>query len=148
MTGEQKNLNGKKHKVSALHSMRTKIMLLVQIGALCACIMVLQMTVPKAEGELTQLTQNSLLSLAKAYAVGMETEIAQMEQLDREMTYEDYAGILAEAKVEGVESSYAYMVSPDGTMLYHPTESKVGQPVENAVVKDVVAQIGAGVPPW
>lgn len=147
MTGEQKNLNGKKHKVSALHSMRTKIMLLVQIGALCACIMVLQMTVPKAEGELTQLTQNSLLSLAKAYAVGMETEIAQMEQLDREMTYEDYAGILAEAKVEGVESSYAYMVSPDGTMLYHPTESKVGQPVENAVVKDVVAQIGAGVTP-
>lgn len=136
-----------KHRVSVLHSMRMKIMLLVQIGALCSCLMVLQMTVPRAEEELTTLTQNSLLSLAKAYAVGMETEIEERENSGREMDYEAYAGILADAKVEGVESSYAYMVSPDGTMLYHPTESKVGEPVENEVVKGVVAQIQAGIVP-
>lgn len=148
MSEEQRNLKTGKQKVSVLHSMRTKIMLLLQIGALCACIMVLRMTVPKAENELTQLTQNSLLSLAKAYAVGMETEIEQTEQAGKEMDYDAYARILAEAKVEGVESSYAYMVAPDGTMLFHPTESKVGQPVENEVVKDVVAQIKAGtIPP-
>lgn len=148
MSEEQRNLKTGKQKVSVLHSMRTKIMLLLQIGALCACIMVLRMTVPKAENELTQLTQNSLLSLTKAYAVGMETEIEQTEQAGKEMDYDAYARILAEAKVEGAESSYAYMVAPDGTMLFHPTESKVGQPVENEVVKDVVAQIKAGtIPP-
>lgn len=136
-----------KHRVSVLHSMRMKIMLLVQIGALCSCLMVLQMTVPRAEEELTTLTQNSLLSLAKAYAVGMETEIKEMESSGREMSYENYAGILADAKMEGVESSYAYMVSPDGTMLYHPTKSKVGEPVENALVKEVVAKIRAGIVP-
>lgn len=136
-----------KHRVSVIHSMRTKIMLLVQIGALCSCLMVLQMTVPRAEEELTTLTQNSMLSLVEAYAAGMETEITEYQQHGRTLDYESYAGILANAKMEGVESSYAYMVSPDGTMLYHPTESKVGEPVENEVIKDVIAKIKAGTTP-
>ncbi len=136
-----------KHRVSVIHSMRTKIMLLVQIGALCSCLMVLQMTVPRAEEELTTLTQNSMLSLVEAYAAGMETEITEYQQHGRTLDYEAYAGILANAKMEGGESSYAYMVSPDGTMLYHPTESKVGEPVENEVIKDVIAKIKAGTTP-
>ena len=45
---------------------------------------------------------------------------------------------------EGVESSYIYVVSPDGTMLYHPTPEKIGQPVENAAVKKVVSEISSG----
>lgn len=136
-----------KHRASVLHSMRTKIILLVQIGALCSCFMVLQMTVPRAEEELTSLTQNSMLSLVKAYAVGMETEIAEYQQHGRTLNYDAYAGLLADAKVEGVESSYAYMVSSDGTMLYHPTQSKIGEPVENEVIKDVVAKIQSGIIP-
>lgn len=136
-----------KHRVSVLHSMRTKIMLLVQIGALCSCLMVLQMTVPRAEEELTSLTQNSMLSLVKAYAAGMETEITEYQQHGRALNYDAYAGILADAKMEGVESSYAYMVSSDGIMLYHPTQSKIGEPVENEVIKEVVAKIQSGIIP-
>ena len=94
-----------KHRVSVIHSMRTKIRLLVQIGALCSCLMVLQMTVPRAEEELTTLTQNSMLSLVEAYAAGMETEITEYQQHGRTLDYEAYAGILANAKMEGVESS-------------------------------------------
>lgn len=136
-----------KHRVSVLHSMRTKIMLLVQIGALCSCLMVLQMTVPRAEEELTSLAQNSMLSLVKAYAAGMETEITEYQQHGRALNYDAYARILADAKMEGVESSYAYMVSSDGTMLYHPTQSKIGEPVENEVIKEVVAKIQSGIIP-
>lgn len=147
MSYEQTTTTKSKHRVSPFHSMRTKIMLLVQIGALCSCIMVLQMTVPRAEEEITRLTQNSLLSLARAYAVGMETEIAEREKSGSEMDYDAYADILADANMEGVESSYAYMVSPEGTMLYHPTASKVGAPVENAVVKEVVSKIKSGIIP-
>lgn len=136
-----------KHKASMLRSMRIKIMLLVQIGALCSCLMVLKITVPRSEKELTTLTQNSLLSLVKAYATGMEAEMAEVYRNGREMSYDAYAGMLGNAKMEGVESSYAYLVGPDGIMLYHPTESKVGQPVENAVVKEVVAKIQSGIDP-
>ena len=41
-------------------------------------------------------------------------------------------------------SAYIYYVDHDGTMLYHPDESKVGNPVENVAVKGLVAKLAAG----
>ena len=49
--------------------------------------------------------------------------------------------------VEGLSSSYAYVVSKDGTMLYHPEAEKIGQPVENTVVSGLVKQIESGTIP-
>ncbi|MBR6851757.1 MAG: methyl-accepting chemotaxis protein, partial [Lachnospiraceae bacterium] len=37
-----------------------------------------------------------------------------------------------------------YMVAPDGTMLYHTNAEKIGQPVENAAVKGIIADLQAG----
>lgn len=49
-----------------------------------------------------------------------------------------------EAKLEGIEGSYAYVVAADGTMVAHPDGTKIGQPVENSVVKGVVAHMQKG----
>jgi len=43
-----------------------------------------------------------------------------------------------------LSSAYVYFVDSQGTMLYHPDESKIGNPVENAAVKGLVAKIEAG----
>ena len=56
----------------------------------------------------------------------------------------DYNTLLGNINIDGVEGSYAYMVSPNGTMLWHTTPNKIGQPVENAAVKKIVADIQAG----
>ncbi len=56
----------------------------------------------------------------------------------------DYSRLIGEIKMSGVEGSYAYMVSPDGTMLYHNNAEKIGQPVENAAVKGIVEDLKAG----
>ncbi len=56
----------------------------------------------------------------------------------------DYDSLIGKIEMTGVEGSYAYMVSPDGTMLWHKTPEKIGQPVENAAVKGIVADIQAG----
>ena len=56
----------------------------------------------------------------------------------------DYDTLLGNIAIDGVEGSYAYMVSPDGTMLWHPNTEKIGQPVENAAVKGIVADLQAG----
>ena len=56
----------------------------------------------------------------------------------------DYDTLLGNITIDGVEGSYAYMVSPDGTMLWHPNTEKIGQPVENAAVKGIVAALQAG----
>ena len=56
----------------------------------------------------------------------------------------DYDTLLGNIEIDGVEGSYAYMVSPDGTMLWHTTPEKIGQPIENAAVKGIVADLQAG----
>jgi len=56
----------------------------------------------------------------------------------------DYDTLLGKITIDGVKGSYAYMVSPDGTMLWHPNAEKIGQPVENAAVKGIVADLKAG----
>lgn len=44
----------------------------------------------------------------------------------------------------GLSSAYIYFVDRQGTMLYHPDESKIGNPVENAAVKGLVEKLAAG----
>lgn len=43
-----------------------------------------------------------------------------------------------------LKTAYTYMVSPEGVMLYHPDDAKIGSQVENEAVKSVVAQIEQG----
>ena len=40
-------------------------------------------------------------------------------------TDEEYSKIISEINMTGVESAYAYLVSEDGTMIYHPTADKI-----------------------
>ena len=53
--------------------------------------------------------------------------------------------ILAGVGLEGVSSSYGYIVDADGTMLYHPNQDKIGKSVENAVVKSYVKDLKSGI---
>lgn len=43
-----------------------------------------------------------------------------------------------------LSSAYVYFVDNQGTMLHHPDESKIGNPVENAAVKSLVAGLQKG----
>ena len=66
--------------------------------------------------------------------------VSGIHTMDADMLANELKG----AGVEGITSSYAYIVDKDGTMLYHPTADKIGKPVENSVVKGLVSQIKAG----
>ncbi|MBR6381875.1 MAG: methyl-accepting chemotaxis protein [Lachnospiraceae bacterium] len=58
-----------------------------------------------------------------------------------------FGNVLGSVVIDGVEGSYAYMVSADGTMMYHPTTDKIGNAVENAAVKELVGRLQAGESP-
>ena len=56
----------------------------------------------------------------------------------------DFATKICDVSSLGLSSAYIYFVDKNGTMLYHPDESKIGNPVENAAVKSLVAELAAG----
>ncbi|MBR6239027.1 MAG: hypothetical protein IKQ83_08280 [Lachnospiraceae bacterium] len=51
---------------------------------------------------------------------------------------------IADVSRLNLSSAYVYIVDAAGTMLFHPDESKIGNPVENAAVKSLVADLEAG----
>ncbi len=137
------NQNGEKN---VFQSVRTKIVgvLIIAMTILSVCLSVV--LIRNLRIPLMQLNQNYLYDLAVAYGEKVQEEIELMGY-NTAVYYGNLSNALGEVGLDGVPSSYAYLVSGDGTMLYHPTKDKVGQPVENAVVKNVVEQIKTGTLP-
>ena len=124
------------------HSISFKIIITIIFTAVLTVGICMFTVIPKSKTALITSTKESLLYLAEAERSLLEYAIS-----DEGATTEQYAEILADVKIDGVESSYAYLVAPDGIMLYHKTADKVGVLVENAVVTDLVARIAAGEKP-
>lgn len=98
---------------------------------------------PNIKKEITSLNHHYMDDISLAYGEMIDEEI-ELSSAEEVLTYEFLAEQLDGVGMEGVESSYVYVVSPEGIMLYHPSSEKVGNSVENAVVTQIVADIAAG----
>lgn len=141
--GTGRTATKKRQNNTVLQSVKTKLVgaMVIAMAIMATCLSVVlirNLRIPMME-----LNQDYLYDLAVAYGDKINSTI-ELQGYNTATNYAILASSLEGVGLEGVESSYAYLVSGDGTMLYHPTREKVGQPVENAVVKDVVAQIAAG----
>lgn len=163
---EKKVEKVKEAKVKLASKMSSKITYLVLLAILIPVALVIVLSIRSTTSTLKEIYMSYALNLAEEavsgidfaielgestygnYAMDMAEEIAN--GIDKVTGYEDeidynlLTGLLGNVAIEGVEGSYAYMVSPDGTMLYHNNAEKIGKPVENAAVKGIVADIEAG----
>lgn len=57
---------------------------------------------------------------------------------------ESFTDYLKNTKLLDTGSSYAYLVDEKGNMLYYPRADKIGKPVENKQIKNVVALVQKG----
>lgn len=124
-------------KVSFIHSISAKIMLLTVLAVVMSVLIVAFRAEAGAKKVVGDVSVDYILSMAE-----MGVEI--VNNLPQEADAGAYENALADISMEGIDSSYAYLVDTDGTMLYHPTAEKIGQPVENAVVLGVVAELAKG----
>ena len=86
---------------------------------------------------------NYLEDLSKAAGGRMDSLIYGVgpEVLDMSDNLE---AMFKNVKINGISSSYCYIVKADGTMVYHPTKEKIGKHVENEVIKNVVIKLQSG----
>ena len=138
-----KKENQQRSAVPLAKSFRGKVDLLVLLAIVVSVVLILAATVPAAQSRLQGTVKNYMLDMAKAYGASLDEEITYNGE-DKILNAETLGDMVGSAKVTGIESSYAYVVTKDGTMMYHPTEEKIGKPVENEVVKGLVAQIQDG----
>lgn len=131
-------------KVKRKNSMRTKILILLAVAMICITGSSLMFSIPKTRENISSVTQSYMLSEAKAYGQLLEKTI-QLEGSDISASVDELKDTFAAVQIHGMDTSYLYLVSAGGTMLYHPTADKIGKPVENAVVTGIVQDLKNGI---
>lgn len=124
-------------------SIKIKVLNLVNLSLLVTIIALLIISVPKVKKNINDITMNYMNGLAEVAGSNLDNLIT-MDSAEFALSAETLQEEVGSVKVEGMESSYLYVVGPDGTMLYHPTAEKIGQPVENEAVKKVLAEMDKG----
>ena len=130
-------------KTAFLKSIKVKILLLIVCVVAATGLLNLCITVPSVKSNVKAVIQNYMNDITSVSGENIEEEI-QFEGAEATLTPEALSALLGNIKIAGMDSSYAYVVSADGTMLYHPTADKIGQPVENAAVKQILGEMAAG----
>lgn len=129
-----------------INSIKFKLCLVTVI--ICAVISatVATVSIEKTKDSTEELVLSYIGDLTNAYGSELET-MGEESGVEFINDYDTLNSKLGDIKIHGMSSSYAYMVSADGTMLYHPTKDKVGSPVENPAVSGVVSQLKSGTIP-
>lgn len=133
----------KKRKVPVLSSIKTKIILLIVLTVLATTTLCMSRVISVVRESQTLLVKNYMKDIALIAGEGIDREMKFVDA-GTVLTAEELGEIVGNLRVEGMESSYAYVVADDGTMMYHPTADKIGQPVENDAVKQLLSEISKG----
>lgn len=126
-------------KIPIFSSLKFKMVLMLIVATVVTAATLLLIMVPFSERQIKNETKNYMYDIAQSSCSILDT----MTSTDDAALKEHFQNV----GVEGISSSYAYIVSSDGTMLYHPTAEKIGKSVENAVIKDVVSELKNGQKP-
>ncbi len=116
--------------------LRERFLLFIFATALIVGVSSMIVAATKSETLITDAIKNGMDNTAAGYGTFVDARGT--------LTYEEFNVALKDVKVSGFDTSYVYVVDKEGTMLYHPTESKVGNPVSNDAVKGLVSGIAAG----
>lgn len=131
-------------RINFAHSIRSRILVMIVVTVLICALTVLFTIRPLITKNFSAMQSSYMKDVAMAYG-RMLGEYVTEGGLDVVSTPE-VQDLLKEISINGKESSYAYVVDLDGTMLYHPIAEKIGVSVENAVVKQMLADIRDGKP--
>lgn len=132
----------KKEKKSGLHSMRFNVVLLVLLSIIISVASLLIMIIPVADNAISTLAESYMRDVCDTCGLNVDAALNRSGNIILNQAYLET--LIGNVSINDLDSSYAYVVSSDGTMIYHPDESKVGQPVENPAIKQVVADLEAG----
>lgn len=132
-------------KINNRHSILVQICTVNFFSILVAGIFLMWMYSTNTEKEITTMAKNYINDLAISYGATLDNEI---KKADGDATYVMKADNLYlklnGVGIEGVESSYVYVLDANGQTVYDPEDSKIGHAPEDVVIQQYVKDLKAG----
>ena len=129
-----------------LHSMKAKIVSLVDGELILMAFLLLFLVTPKATSLMQHTNKNYLQDVTMAYGMMLETQIESLG-VEQALEESNLDRLLSEVGLEGIDSSHAFVVSKEGIVLYHYQPDLIGvstDSLNNPPLNDVVSQVKSG----
>lgn len=136
----KEQIKNKKIKLRGRKSLGNTIEYLIGLLVIIVVAISILVTIPNYRENIKLQVKNNMENLITSYGMLVDATIDSNGTLSED----DARELLSDVKIQGLQSSYTYLVSCDGTMIYHPTTDKIGKPVENSVVHNVVEELKNG----
>ncbi len=133
----------KRIKVGLIHSIVIKILWCVVAGVCATWLLEVWTFLPLINENISSNTENYMYDMAVIYGRNLEEKVAK-DGREQALAAVSLSEMFKDVRIRGAESSYVYITDSQGIMLYHPTADKIGQSVENEVVKGLVGEIAQG----
>ncbi|WP_054744109.1 methyl-accepting chemotaxis protein [Cellulosilyticum ruminicola] len=127
---------------SFLHSIKTKFILLSILSCLAIYLLVFTIFVRNVRISFQESTSNYMRDICSSYSNCLD--LLYIQNNNKTLSIDILNQTLENVGVKGMKTSYAYLVSDTGTMLYHPISEKIGLPVENTVIQELVTKLHSG----
>ena len=137
----QKKHSGKSAKTGFFSSIKSKIVMLLTGSIFVGIVLSIALIIPSVGNNTMTLTKDYMDDMTSAYGRVLDQNI----NISVMYLYADrLENLVGGVGLEGMNSSYFYVTSADGTILYHPDQSKIGTMAESSVIQDVVTQLDNG----
>ncbi|MCQ2499349.1 MAG: methyl-accepting chemotaxis protein [Lachnospiraceae bacterium] len=132
-----------KEKKGLKFNFHKMLLMFALIPCIVSVLVVTIFLVNESQTEIEEVAHNYMYSMAASSGQGLYDQMS-IQGKELALSSASLAQFCGEIKLEGISSSYCYVADAAGTMLYHPTAEKIGQPVTNSTILDVCAQMSSG----
>lgn len=136
-------VKGKKEKGFRLSFYRT-LLLFALIPMIFSVAVTMFYVVDKSSKEVKNVSMNYMMSVADSKGSALY-DIVLSKGKAHALSYASLQEYCSNIYLEGIDGAFAYVANSKGNVIYSPDDAKVGQPVENDVIKQVCADMEAGI---
>ena len=136
-TQQSKNVQNNIKKLSSIKATVTYVLL---GSIILTVILSLYIIIPSVQQNVTSITANYMTDLTDSYGRVLDQNI-KISKLY--LSTGRLRAVLMDIGLKGMDSSYFYVVSPDGIVLYHPSNEKIGKQVEIPEIFELATQLSS-----
>jgi methyl-accepting chemotaxis protein len=132
-----------KKKGKSGFTMKKMLLLFALVPLVVGGLIVTIFLVENAKKSIKEVTHNYMYSMAVSEGQGLYDEM-EYYGAEEALSTESLTEYCSDLNIKDVSSSYCYVADANGTMLWHPTAEKIGEPVTNSTILGVTADMAAG----
>lgn len=133
----------KEGKFSALHSMQTKVMVLVAVGIVVSIFVMYQVMMSSMKELLIDSAYGKMLNVITSYGKLIDKAEENTDE-GKNLTAEEYSAVISDISIDGVENFQYMVLAKSGMVVLHSDETKNGKPNKVPEIMDIIASVAKG----